>query len=282
MKINAKIRITKKLFDHGYVVVPVGEADFKSALLLLNIQKKDDIFLISKNIIDGEIGGEFDLVDKNGKAQLFLKDLNYISLFQNTPQLDETPFRLKENKNRYLAKTGSVAIGDLGLYKKKNIKILSVGKPFILTQKLSDIPEWLFEKLNNTEVSWVYFEFIETLKETSLDLKNQIISCIQYFKQHGEKTRRKALIQAESPGNVNLQRYCDLRRIDPDLKVVFVISENYIWLLEQNRNDPLPNVKLNNINFGGWILSKTSNEHLIVKLKSCDGLLKKSPEIYSS
>ena len=60
MKINAKIRITKKLFDHGYVVVPVGEADFKSALLLLNIQKKDDIFLISKNIIDGEIGGEFD------------------------------------------------------------------------------------------------------------------------------------------------------------------------------------------------------------------------------
>lgn len=287
MKLSISVRITKKLFDHGYIVVPMSEADFKSALLLLSTQKTDDSFLISKNIINAEIRGEFELVDKNGKLQLFLKDLTYMSLAQENTQLDKTPVKDKPNKNRYLAKTGSVSVGDIGLYKKKHIKVLSVGKPFVLKQKLLDIPDWLFEKLSNQEVSWIYFEYIENKNDAApeensenIDLKAQVIHCIQYIKLHGDKTRKKALIHSEAPGSVNLQRYCDLRRIDPELKVVFVISDNYIWLLEQNRSDPLPNIKLNNINFGGWVLTKSSNEHMLNKLKLLDELLKKSPEQY--
>lgn len=285
MKITANVRIIKKLFDHGYVVRPLNKADFKSALLLLNIQNNDDKFLISKDIVDAEIGGVFDLVDKDGKHQLFLKELSFMSLQLNVKDQEKFSAIQKENKNRYLAQRGSVSVGSEGVFKKQTIKILSIGKPFLLKQKLSDIPDWLFEKLQDLEVCWIYFEYNEkNTDEKSVDkinIKAQIVDYIQYFKHHGEKTRRKAIIHAESPGNVNLQRFCDLRRIDPENKVVFVISENYIWLLEQNRNDPLPNIKLNNVNFGGWILTKKSNLHMLDKLEKIDQLLKITPDLYS-
>ncbi len=44
MDIYTVIRVSKKLFDHGYVVIPENKVDFKSALLLLNEQTVDDRF----------------------------------------------------------------------------------------------------------------------------------------------------------------------------------------------------------------------------------------------
>ena len=95
-----------------------------------------------------------------------------------------------------------------------------------------------------------------------------------------KKQEKKPIINAEAPGNVNLFRYCDLRRIDQELKVLFVCSENYLWLLEQNRQDPLPNIKLNNISFGGWIIPKTTNQDMLNKLIMLDKELKTNPGAY--
>lgn len=276
MKIHLTIKIIKKLFDHGYVAIPINKVDFKSALLLLNIQNNDDRFLIYKDLTGDEIGGMFDVSEKNGKTQLFLKDITSF-LIQTVDENEVNPKpNLKNNKNRYLAEVGGVHVGNERIFKKKQIKVVSIGKPFLLKQKLSDIPDWLYEKLINLEVCWVYFEYINT----QINIRKQILDCVQYFKQHGEKTRKKALLHAESPGNINLLRYCDLRRIDQDMKVFFVQTENYIWLLEQNRNDPIPNIKLNNINYGGWVLSKVSNGHMLDRLKELDDILKKSPDLY--
>ena len=69
MDIYTVIRVSKKLFDHGYVVIPEHKVDFKSALLLLNEQTVDDRFLISKDIVGAEIRGNFALIEKEGKFQ---------------------------------------------------------------------------------------------------------------------------------------------------------------------------------------------------------------------
>lgn len=77
MDIYTVIRVSKKLFDHGYIVIPELKVDFKSALLLLNEQTVDDRFLISKDIVGAEIRGNFALIEKEGKFQLFTKGIDY-------------------------------------------------------------------------------------------------------------------------------------------------------------------------------------------------------------
>ena len=293
MDIYTVIRVSKKLFDHGYIVIPELKVDFKSALLLLNEQTVDDRFLISKDIVGAEIRGNFALIEKEGKFQLFTKGIDYFCLNVEPEKSSTDPKPEKQVKkskvvlkNRYLYKSGVKQIGELDTYKKRSVKITNVGKPFVLKQKMHDVPDWLFEKLKDQEVCWIYFEYAEEqlseapIETAPINLKSDIESCVKYFKLHGEKTRKKPIINAEAPGNVNLFRYCDLRRIDQELKVLFVCSENYLWLLEQNRQDPLPNIKLNNISFGGWIIPKTTNQDMLNKLIMLDKELKTNPDAY--
>lgn len=292
MDIYSVIRVGKKLFDHGYVVIPEQKSVFKSALLLLNEKSIDDRFLISKDIVGAELRGKFALIEKEGKYQLFIKEIEYFCL-NPEPEVIYTDTKEEKQvkdkaliKNRYLSQTGKKQIGELDTFKKQSVRITNVGKPFVLKQKLQNIPEWLFENLKDQEVCWIYFEYAEILeskaqiKTAPINLKYEIENCIKYFKVHGEKTRKKTIINSQAPGNVNLFRYCDLRRLDQDLKVLFVCSEKYIWLLEQNRQDPLPNIKLNNINFGGWIIPKATNQEMLNLLIQLDKELKTNPNNY--
>jgi len=292
MDIYAVVQVSKMLFNYGYVVVPKQKADFKSALLLLNEKNTDDRFLISKDIIGAELRGKFSLIEKQGKYQLFIKEIEYFCMNPESEgtvtdkNAEKQPKDKELIRNRYLSQAGKKQIGELDTFKKQSVKITNVGKPFILKKKLQDIPEWLFESLKDQEVCWIYFEHANVLepevliKTEQINLKYEIERCIKYFKLHGEKTRKKTIINAEAPGNVNLFRYCDLRRLDQNLKVLFVFSENYIWLLEQNRQDPLPNIKLNNISFGGWIIPKLTNQEMQNKLIQLDRELKTNPNNY--
>ncbi len=40
------------------------------------------------------------------------------------------------------------------------------------------------------------------IETAPINLKSDIESCVKYFKLHGEKTRKKPIINAEAPGNV--------------------------------------------------------------------------------
>lgn len=113
MDIYTVIRVSKKLFDHGYVVIPEHKVDFKSALLLLNEQTVDDRFLISKDIVGAEIRGNFALIEKEGKFQLFTKGIDYFCLNVEPEKSSTDPKPEKEVKksnvvlkNRYLYKSG--------------------------------------------------------------------------------------------------------------------------------------------------------------------------------
>ncbi len=71
------------------------------------------------------------------------------------------------------------------------------------------------------------------------------------------------------------------RRIDQEFEKSYLfVVKTISWLLEQNRQDPLPNIKLNNISFGGWISPKTTNQGMLNKLIMLDKELKTNPNAY--
>ncbi|HCA5183663.1 TPA: hypothetical protein MW242_003302 [Acinetobacter baumannii] len=282
MEIVARVKIVKRLFENGLIVKPASdESLFTSALLLLKSQNEDVCFLMKKNLTAAaEIEGVFDLVPNGEKFNIYLKELLGFAISQTVNNL--TKGENKEKKpNRLLSVVGAYKVSDRSEFKKKPIEVVRIGKPFQLQSKLKDIPDWLYEKLNGSTVNWNYFEFIDAinqpLNESEIQVDVELESNISLFKSFGEKTRNKSLIHSEAPGNINLQKLCDLRNLTGARKIFFVVTNNYIWLLEHNPSDPIPNVKLKNISYNGWILSKVGNLEVINKLKQLDALIKKNP-----
>lgn len=284
------VEVLKKLFDHGFVVKVMTPDTITSAIWVMKTSRNgDEAFLSSKVLIGAVVKGNFELTFKaKDKVYISLKELTSAEFSTSTPT--PTSKVKAEAKPRFLAEIGSNYVDQTVIYKKKPVVITQLGKAYKLEKISKGIPDWLFEKLKGKMVQWMYFtESAETKNDDNVlaiqpevNCQEQIIKIINVFKVTGEKTRKRDLIKREAPGNLNLMRYCDLRAIDEKNKVLFVETSNFIWLLEVDRNDPLPNIKLRNVAMSGWILHKQDHMILIEQLKAIDKIIKCDPEAYKT
>lgn len=283
-----KIEVLKKIFDFGFVIKVLTPNTIASALWVMKISTNaDEAYLSSKVLVGALVDGEFDLnIKANDKIYISLKELYSVEF--PTPKAPTEAKEKTEQKPRFLAELGSNYVDQTVTYKKKPVVVTQLGKAYVLEKISKGIPDWLFEKLKGKMVQWIYFTETSEQKvddqvrvsAPEIKLQDQIAKIINAFKVTGEKTRNRNLIKREAPGNRNLMRYCDLRGIDEKNKVLFVESANFIWLLEVDRNDPLPNIKLANVAMSGWILQKQDYLMLIEQLKAIDMVIKCDPEKY--